>query len=192
MIDVPHVGVYGYMPLSVIRGRQPVISGTDIELTYFVINPYSSRADVAIEFVKNYVNNWSDRTKIVLLKSAAHPVERSSYDAEKAAIQDEIRLLQTQLLNDEAIEIPDVRQSLADMERVLIDCEESRWDITQEEIDWYQSVVDSIVISKLNPIALLKENQPNLFKRLQGSGMDVQRFLELLDEKVRSINLEVQ
>lgn len=68
----------------------------------------------------------------------------------------------------------------------------STWDITQEEVDWYRSVVDSIVISRLNPLTVLQDNQASLFTQFQDGNLDAQRFLELLDERVRYVYLENQ
>lgn len=190
VIDVPHIGIYNYMPLSVSSANRPVISGTDLDLAYFVVNPYSLHVQEALAFIRNSVNDWEAMMMAVMLRSAAGPVERSGYAAERDALESEIVALRTELQNVEVIDRPPLEEKIKLKEEMLVSCENSRWEVTQKEIDWYQSVVDSIVICDLNPISILQETQADLFSRLIGGSVDVDRFLGLLDERILAIKLE--
>lgn len=190
VIDVPHIGQFTYLPLSVRKGNKPVISGSDMELKYFVVNPHSKHQEEAFEFLSSTVIAWPDMTKVVLLKSAAHPVERGAFTAEKADILSRLSDLQASLSESNAIDLPAIQQKIDEEELALAFCENVRWDVAQDEIDWYQSVVDSIVVSSLNPLTVLQDSQANIFSQLQGGNLDAKRFLKLLDERVRLLNSE--
>lgn len=190
VIDVPHIGIYNYMPLSISSTNRPVISGTDLDLAYFVVNPYSLHVQEALAFIRNSVNDWEAMMMAVMLRSAASPVERSSYTVEKNALESEIMAIEAELQNVEAVNRPLLEEQIKLKEEMLVSCEDSRWEVTQKEIDWYQSVVDSIVISDLNPVSILQETQADLFSRLIGGSIDVDRFLSLLDERILAIKLE--
>lgn len=192
VIDVPHTGQYAYMPLSINQNHQPVISGTDIELAYFVVNPFSENREYAIEFIKSAISSLSDRTKLLLLKSAAHPIERSDYASEKAGLQSELDVLHVALSISDAADVASCQAEIEKKEMELAGCENSRWDITQDEVNWYQLIVDRIVISKLNPLTVLQESQSSIFKQFQDGSIDANQFLKILDEKLRIIYLEAQ
>ena len=157
IIDVPYIGQNAYMPLTVEPENQPVISGADVELAYFVINPYSIHQADSLAFIRSTVNAWSDMEKVLLQKSAAKPVQRSDYASEKATIESDLDALRTRLSASDAVGAATLQAQIDDKIAELNTCEDRRWDITQAGVDWYQSVVDRIVMSKQNPLTVLME-----------------------------------
>lgn len=192
VIDVPYVGQNAYMPLTVEPENQPVISGADVELAYFVINPYSTHQADSLAFIRSTVNAWSDMEKVLLQKSAAKPVQRSDYACEKATIERDLNALRTRLSASDAVGAATLQAQIEDKTAELNTCEDRRWDITQAGVDWYQSVVDRIVMSKLNPLTVLMGKQADIFEQFLHGDIDAQRFTKLIDEKIRSIYLEAK
>ncbi|NLO83969.1 MAG: hypothetical protein GX096_00855 [Clostridiales bacterium] len=191
IIDVPlSSDIYGYLPLAVNPGNQAVVSGSDIELAYFVVNPYSTHKQEATDFLSCMAENWENQMKLLLLKSSAEPTESSYYLQEKAALQAKLDKLTTQLAAADPSDAASINADIQQATDSLASIEAYRWEVSQEGIDWYLQIVDRIYLSPLNPMTILEASGSDLFTQLQEHAITPPQFLKTLDERIRSIYLE--
>lgn len=192
LLDVPYAGPYAYLPLSMRPGQAPIVSSRQIEMSYFVINPYSEHQEDALRFVESSLEDWSDEMRMVLLRSAARPVEQEGWAEEHERLTAALADLDAQLAGCAEEDAAELRARRRDAAYQLEVCEAGRYAVSQEEVDWYQSLAGSIVISQTNPIPTLEEAQPELFSLLQAGSMTAQQFLAQLNERAMFILMETK
>ncbi|NLO85409.1 MAG: hypothetical protein GX096_08275 [Clostridiales bacterium] len=193
IIYVPHRHqVYGYLPLAINPEHEYVISGADIELGYFVINPYSQHKEEAEKFLLSTAKGWTALTNLLLLQSKAQPILSTTYESEKAHLEAVVKELEAAVAASSEENAADLKNSLTGAQWQLEDIEDTRWEITEAEVSWYQEAVHHIVINKLSPLSILEQSQPELLAQLEGGSITPQRFLSQLDDKIRSIYLEAE
>lgn len=193
LVDLPHSGYYVCTPLSILAQNEPVISGTDMEMSYLVINPFTTQPQAALRLVESVMESWDANTRLLLLRSWAHPVESESYAQDKALAQEELAQWEAELAGaTEPLRKAEIEAEIQSVTQRLAELEEYRYDVTQEEVDGYLSVVNRIVLTSPNPARILAQEQPELFDQLMDGAMDVPRFLQTLDERAAAIFLEYQ
>ena len=192
LLDVPYAGPYAYLPLAMEQERSPIVSSRQIEMAYFVSNPYSEHQEEALRFIESSLADWPDEMRLVLLRSSAQPVEEPGWAQEHERLSTELAELDRRLAGSAEEDRAELQAQRMDIAYQLADCEASRYAVTQEEIDWYQDLAATIVISPTNPIPTLEDTQPELFSRLQSGQMTAQQFLAQLSERARSILLETE
>lgn len=193
IIYVPHSQqIYGYLPLKINPAHEYVISGADIELGYFVINPYSEHKEEAMKFLLSTTKDWTPMTNLLFLRSKAQPVLSTTYEAQKAKLEETIEELEATLEASAEENAAEIKITLADAQWQLADIEDQRWTISEAEVSWYQEAVNHIIISKLSPLSILEQSQPELLAQLEGGSITPERFLAQLDDKIRSIYLEAE
>lgn len=191
IIDVPlSSNIYGYLPLAVDPDNQAVVSGSDIELCYFVINPYSPHQQEAIEFLSCVADSWENQMKLLLLKSSAEPTENSFYLEERAQLQAELDKLNARLASADPSDAASIQADIQQTTDSLASIETYRWEVSQEGIDWYQQIVDRIYLSPFNPMTILETSGSDLFTQLNDRVITPSQFLKTLDERIRSVYLE--
>ncbi|MEG1358674.1 MAG: hypothetical protein RSE23_03310, partial [Clostridia bacterium] len=132
VIDVPHLGLYEYMPLSIISGNEPVISGTDVDLAYYVVNPFTAQPKAALAFLESVVTGWTPAAKLLLLSSAAHAVEREDYANESTALRAELEILHdaAESCADNPMRAEELNQQIQSKLAAQEACEKNRWSVT--------------------------------------------------------------
>lgn len=189
VMDAPYSGSYTLLPLSVQADSTPAFGLANIEMTYYVINPYTKHTEEALRFVESAVNDWSAEVQIVLLRSQAAPLENPDYALEKAELQAEIDALEQQQM-DATAELNDLEADLAELQEALATCEEYRWDITPHDIAWYQTAVDQIKLNPDNPLPTLWSSQASAVQQLMDGKITTQEFLHQLSQRMEQVRQE--
>ncbi|MEG2718276.1 MAG: hypothetical protein RSA55_01945, partial [Clostridia bacterium] len=143
---------------------------------------------------ESVVTGWTPTTKLLLLSSAAHAVEREDYADESTALQAQLEILHNAAKScaDNPIRAEELNQQIESKLAAQEACEKNRWSVTQAEAEWVQSASEHIVFAEINPISILAEKQPELFEQFKNGAMDTRRFLQALDEKVQSVYSEYE
>ena len=187
-ISLLYKGMYDYLPLSFEAGHNPVISGADVQMSYYVVNPFSPRQEEALQFIEYAADAWPQEIGFTLLRSMARPIQRQEYHREKQRLQDDLDAFEEARSKAEAIDLPVWDLKIQRKREELALSEFNRWTVTQEQADRYLGLVDQIVISDRNPLSILRGRQPEFFD--QAAAMEPAEFLRLLDERVRLVRLE--
>ena len=187
-ISLLYKGMYDYLPLSFEAGHNPVISGADVQMSYFVVNPFSPRQEEALQFIEYAADAWPQEIGFTLLRSMARPIQRQEYQREKQRLQDDLDAFEEARSKAETIDLPVWDLKIQRKREELALSEFNRWTVTQEQADRYLGLVDKIVISDRNPLSILRGRQPEFFD--QAAAMEPAEFLRLLDERVRLVRLE--
>lgn len=74
-----------YMPLELCFAPDALcaIGNSHLELTFYIVNPYSSNQRVAIDFLRCLKQDWPQRMKVLLLQDAAQPIQETLQDGSK-------------------------------------------------------------------------------------------------------------
>ena len=187
-ISLLYKGMYDYLPLSFEAGHNPVISGADVQMSYYVVNPFSPRQEEALQFIEYAADAWPQEIGFTLLRSMARPIQRQEYQREKQRLQDDLDAFEEARSKAETIDLPVWDLKIQRKREELALSEFNRWTVTQEQADRYLGLVDKIVISDRNPLSILRGRQPEFFD--QAAAMEPAEFLRLLDERVRLVRLE--
>ncbi len=188
-ISLLYKGEYEYLPLSFEPGHSPVISGADVEMSYYVVNPFSPQREEALQFIEYAVDAWPQETGFALLRSMARPIQRQEYPLEKQRLQDDLDAFEEAKTKAEAIDVPAWDLKIQRKREELALSEINRWAVTQEQADRYLALVKYIVISDRNPLSILRQKQPEFFE--QAELLPPDEFLRMLDERIRLVRLEM-
>jgi len=182
IIDLPMHIVYDALILPVSEEHEGIIGAADLEMTYLVINPFTEHPEEAMAFVESVAESWDARMRLLLLSSGAQASESAEYATEKANLEAELQ-------EARAAETPD-ESRISSLERSLERLEETRWEISEEDVEWYQGILPRIQFSESNPVLLVLSEDDSLLAQFMGGKMDAEGFLKALDQKVEMVQLE--
>lgn len=184
-------GNYEYLLLSFYEKNIPVISSSNVDLTYFVINPLSQNKMEAINFVESCERDLLDMEKALLYSTNKIPVEDKYFRSELSQREIYIEGLKQQLETiapEEKQELEElILQEIKNLESFI---KEGQWSIRQEEIDKFDSIKDYIFIGTFNPFDELVKESSSLIIQLEGGNINADTFLQEISSKVQIIIME--
>lgn len=177
---------YAYMALAFEEGTQVALNSHNGDFSYFVINPYSSNLEDALSFVAAFDQSRTASEFALLYQTKIEAIESEIYQSEKAQLDRRLTTMEEALLNAAPDMANEITQQITEQKELIKAYEAtSRWAITKEAIAYYQNYVDYLFINTFNPVVMLTEDTPNLFK--EDDDITIDALLNTLDQKVRMI-----
>lgn len=179
MIDLPHSSQYKPLILPIQKEAQAVISNAYLEVTFYVVNPYSEHVDESIAFLESICTSWDDTTKAVLLRSCGQAIEYPDYQSEYASLTAQMQNIETK------------NGSIEYWQQKLEILELNRWIVTEEEITFYKAMTDHMVFKTDDPLITMDDQLLSSYRQLQEGKINITTFLQTLDAKVQMFLLEI-
>ena len=173
-------------PLAVAPGEPAQLP---LEMTVAFINPFSEHVELAQEFLEAVLDNLETDLQYNLSDALNEPVRNMYYEKNMAEMQKQLDEAQAALEKAEPVDKPVYEETVAQLERVLEDIEKYSWDISAENIAWYRSHAQDIVVQQYDYLNDAEGLSDTADQFLNGK-IDVATFLKGIDQKVRMMALE--
>lgn len=180
---------YGYLPLAFSAENQPTICPQAGDVSFFVVNPYSPHAEMALALIATCDAQRTEMETALLYQSIHEAIESKLFASEYARMQSRLEALKAQLEAASPEAQRDLADQVAEQERFMDDyAQTSRWAISKEALTCYEPLSELIFLNGGNPIHLLSGSMPVL---PEGAGdQAIASFLDAVDQKVRMVLME--
>ena len=184
-------GEYYLLPLTFIKGSEPIYTPMEEDIYYFVVNPYSNHKQDAVDCIAaakdiTRMNEPSIYTDIPDL-----PLENAYYEEGLGMYRDALAMLEARKKSneDDPDTLLEINEEIEKTTEEMKDYEENkRWWFTEEDMIPYREINNHVYFSDFNPIRELFADDPNFFDQVTEENLP--SFLQTLDNKVRMIRLE--
>lgn len=185
-LDLPHSAEYKPMILPIQKDAQAAISNAYIDVTFYVVNPYSEHVNEAVAFLESVCTSWDDATKALLLQSCDQAIEASDYQMNYTSLKAQIQNIEETNYSNESLqaELEHLQQELEILNR-------NRWIVTEEEMTFYKALTDYMIFKTDDPLDELYDQLLTSYKQLQEGRISIASFLQILDSKVQMVLLEM-
>ena len=186
----------GYSPLllSFAEGEEAVLP---IDLTVAFVNPYSTHADIAAEYLSIASGKLWQAQRYSLFSDMTEPVRYSYYEEMKKQNEkfiEEAKQIREKLTDEQEIQEWDDR--IKSYQDTLEELDKDSWSISPETISGYQSRTSSLRISAYNFINDMGKDEKSsdafydLISGFAKKTISVARLLQEIDSKVQMMRLE--
>lgn len=170
----------------------PFIINADIVVAF--INPRSQNIEAAIQYLISYVDNMDAIEKIKLYPDYHTPIEDASYVKQVEEWENEIKVIETALVEAEDGSKAKLEDRLATLHMLLEDKEERRYMVSEDMIRNYHELATHVIFSNQSILYGNGDNAEGVFSNLLNryieGQIDLERFIKEGDEKLRMIQNE--
>lgn len=184
-------GGFDYLPLRFDKANDFVKGIGPDEFSYFVINPYTKNPEAALSFIQNYTRSIDTMYRLVL-EERTQAIIDPGYEQVLSAMTCELTLLEESAAKAQGAERRELEGQIKKAREDIDYFEENgKWAITQDEIDTYLAMADSVYIAPYNPISVLAEENPDMFEEWRSNpNFNIDQFLDRLDNMVQKAMAE--
>lgn len=180
---------YGYLPLSFSEENQPTLVPQAGDVSFFVVNPYSSHTETALVLIASCDAQRTEMETALLYANIHESMESKLFASEYARMQSKLEALKAQLEAASPEAQRDLADQVAEQERFMENyAQTSRWAISKEALACYAPLSDLIFLGGGNPIQLLSGSMPVLPEGVDDQA--IASFLDAVDQKVRMVLME--
>lgn len=155
------------------------------------VNPFSKNANLATQFLEALAATLPDETRYDLIPSLNEPVRGKYCEAELKRRQERVDALKRDLESAQDIDRPSIEASLQQAEAELADQAANGMAIRQEDIDWFRSHDDHVVVSGENWLYSDDSGEAlDLVKQYLAKRIDLSHLLSGIDKKVQMMARE--
>ena len=187
-IDLPHSAQYKPLILPIHQDAQAVISNAYLEVTFYVVNPYSDHVDEAIAFLESICTAWDDATKALLLRSCDQAIESPDYQSKHASLTAQMQSIEEKNRSEGGGVL---QAELEHLQRELEVLELNRWIFTEEEIAFYKHMTDYMIFKTDDPLDAMDHQQLSSYRQLLEGKISITTFLQTLDAMVQMVLFEM-
>ena len=176
------------MPISLDEQHTPVVSA---HMSIYVVNAASEHKPEAVSFLEFVALNRTNADEHLLKPSINTPVQRVGFNAEYAALQNNIEYLYSQLDSSDESARRDIENTIALQESLLANSEATRWQISEEEIMMYRQIAEHMQIRQTALARLQYSTGLQFFydtiERFVEGNIDMPTCINLLNERINMI-----
>ena len=175
--------------LSVIPGEPGEVP---LSVSVAFVNPFSQNVDLAQEFLLELMRNMTRSTAYNVSDKLNEPVRYANTLERLEEFQDMLDELRGELETADPVDVPDIEEQIADMERVLEDMDRYGWEIPQRDIDWYRAHAEYLTVERYDFLNAADDDGElsDLSERFMAGKVSAADFLKEVERKVRMRALE--
>lgn len=180
--------------MALIPGGTPVLGAN---LSVLVMNPKTKRADQAVKYIANYLDNLDDATAIALHPDDNEPRVAKDYDKNVKAMEDELAKQQALLTAAAEDKKAAIQDGITQLTAQLDEYKAHRFSVTAEQIAYYREHISGLLAVCQQSVLYSAEddaqNELNkvVMQYLDGASTQDQ-FLKEMDKRARMMALENQ
>lgn len=183
-----YVGDYTPILLSVDANAEPIYA---VSLSAAFVNPFSEHIDEAVAFLETLADCIDEKVWYNLNPDLNEPVVNSYGEQNIKSAQEYLDSVQKQY--DEAAEADKqmLEEQLKSAQEWLEQAEADKWDVSQQQIDWYRAAAEHLAVSQGNWLYQDSSGEAvELMQQYLSHQIDAGKFLEGVDKKVRMMQME--
>ena len=178
------------MPLALSKD-DPVVYPA--EYNVYVLNPYSTKKDLVLDFLSYAAQHTDDDTLLLLNKEPIDPVELPTYQEDHENSLEKLKSLEEELKSAPAENRRDIEQQIEECKDSIALLDEKRWVISQTEIETFHQLQGKIFSAGGAPIFSLAAKQiSQLANEFYDEAISTDQFVTKLQELSRMITLEMK
>lgn len=174
--------------LSMDANTEPVFA---ITLSVAFVNPFSEHVDDAIAFLETLADCVDETVWYNFDPDLNEPVASSYGEENLKYAQENLAAVQKQY--DEAVDADKqmLEEDLKSAQRWLEQAEADKWEISQEQIEWYRAAAEHLAVAQGNWLYQDSSGEAaELMQQYLNHQIDAGKFLEGVDKKVRMMQME--
>lgn len=161
----------------------------------FILNPGSSRSDVALEFVEYYYSHKDAMFRYSLTPTLNEPVRPDNFETWKEETLSQISIFEDMLKTSSEENSSDIESMLEREQQYLQNIEKHSWDISTDSIEVYRELAQYIKVPTRTMFANDRggqgdESTEQFIKLFIDARITLEQFIEKLDNLAKMIYLE--
>ena len=159
-------GEYYLLPLTFIKGSEPIYTPMEEDVYYFVVNPYSNHIQDAVDCIAaaKDITRMSDPSIYTDIPDL--PLENAYYEEGLRMYQDALAMLDAlkKSNEDDPDTLLEINEEIEKTTEEMKDYEENkRWWFTEEDMIPYREINNHVYFNDFNPIRELYTDDPDFF-----------------------------
>lgn len=177
------------MPLTLEEGGEPVLT---MDMAAYIVNPASKNIDIATLFLEFAAQHMAHDAKVVLMPEFNEQLEYEYYQQNKESLQESLTTTKAMLAEAPAEEKSMWEEQISWIEEYLLQIEDERWAISDEDIAAYRAIADSFMISTGSFYSQSSTELSSLLQRYLDGQITVDQLIKDFSRITRMIELESQ
>ncbi len=181
---------YRKLPLTFMKESAPVYTPMDEDIYYFVVNPFSTHIQYAVECVASAKDESRSNEPNIYSEIPDLPLESSYYKEQMQDYRDTLSMLKARKEKEEDPEkLAEINEQTDKVTKEMQDYEENgRWWLTEEKMQIFRELNRDVYFSDYNAIRDIYAEDPAFFDEVTEKTLP--EFMAALDNKIRMIRLE--
>ena len=175
--------------MSVIPGEPGEVV---LSMTVAFVNPFSENPELAQEYLAELVKNMENSTAYNVSDALNEPVRYTHMLDQIQMYQEDLEELNAELESADPVDVPDIKEGIANIEEILADIDQYGWEIPERDIEWYRAHAEYLTVDRYDFLDAADEDGElsDLAEQFLAGRVSAEEFLTEIARKVRMRALE--
>lgn len=182
---------FGALPLTFRKDAEPIYTPLEGDVWYFVVNPYGTHVQEAIECVAAARDASRNSDPYVYTEIPDLPLENVFYEEGLEMYREQLEQLEARKAgaDDDPDILLEVNEKIDALTKEMQSyADNNRYWFTEEDMGPFREIVNHVYFSDFNPVKEIYANDPEFFENITEENF--QGFLQAMDSKVKMSRLE--